>query len=174
MPTTFISPGGAAAPIEFECENLAVRLDVELPGDAAAITPVVDRVLDLVRDAGCAEGKEFEIETALREALANAVRHGNHLQPERKVHVDLSVDSGAVTIRVDDEGEGFDPSQIPDPTVPENLLRPSGRGIFYMQQFMSRVQFSRAPGGGTSVLMVKLLRPTTRSVENEEPNPRSR
>jgi serine/threonine-protein kinase RsbW len=79
-----------------------------------------------------------------------------------------------VTIRIDDEGEGFDPSRIPDPTVPENLLRPSGRGIFYMQQFMNRVQFSRSSGGGTSVLMVKLLQPTTRSAENEEPDSRSR
>ena len=79
-----------------------------------------------------------------------------------------------MTIRIDDEGEGFDPSRIPDPTQPENLLRPSGRGIFYMQQFMNRVQFSRAPGGGTSVLMVKNLQPTTRSADDEEPTSRSR
>ena len=136
---------------------------------------VAERALhDLCSAAGCDGDQLYWVVTALREALANAVRHGNHLQPERKVHVDLSVDSGAVTIRVDDEGEGFDPSQIPDPTVPENLLRPSGRGIFYMQQFMNRVQFSRAPGGGTSVLMVKHLQPTTRSAENEKPSPRSR
>ncbi|HOC42926.1 MAG TPA: ATP-binding protein [Thermoanaerobaculales bacterium] len=136
---------------------------------------VAERALhDLCATAGCDGDQLYWVVTALREALANAVRHGNHLLPERKVHVDLSVDAEAVTIRVEDEGEGFDPSQIPDPTVPENLLRPSGRGIFYMQQFMNRVQFSRAPGGGTSVLMVKLLQPTTRSAENEKPNPRSR
>jgi len=136
---------------------------------------VAERALhDLCATAGCDGDQLYWVVTALREAIANAVRHGNRLQPELKVHVDLSIDSRAVTIRIDDEGEGFDPSQIPDPTVPENLLRPSGRGIFYMQQFMNRVQFSRAPGGGTSVLMVKLLQPTTRSSENEEPNPRSR
>jgi serine/threonine-protein kinase RsbW len=136
---------------------------------------VAERALhDLCAAAGCDGEQLYWVVTALREAMANAVRHGNRLQPERKVHVDLSVDSTAVTIRIDDEGEGFDPSLIPDPTVPENLLRPSGRGIFYMQQFMNRVQFSRAPGGGTSVLMIKHLQPTTRSAENEKPSPRSR
>jgi serine/threonine-protein kinase RsbW len=136
---------------------------------------VAERALhDLCATAGCDGEQLYWVVTALREAMANAVGHGNRLQPERKVHVDLSVDSSAVTIRIDDEGEGFDPSLIPDPTVPENLLRPSGRGIFYMQQFMNRVQFSRAPGGGTSVLMVKHLQPTTRSAENEKPSPRSR
>jgi len=136
---------------------------------------VAERALhDLCATAGCDGEQLYWVVSALREAMANAVRHGNRLQPERKVHVDLSVDSSAVTIRIDDEGEGFDPSLIPDPTVPENLLRPSGRGIFYMQQFMNCVQFSRAPGGGTSVLMVKHLQPTTRSAENEKPSPRSR
>jgi serine/threonine-protein kinase RsbW len=70
-----------------------------------------------------------------------------------------------VTIRIEDEGEGFDPATVPDPTDPENLLRPSGRGIFYMQQFMTRVEFGRASNGGTSVLMVKQLQPTTKECE---------
>jgi serine/threonine-protein kinase RsbW len=136
---------------------------------------VAERALhDLCATAGCDGDQLYWVVTALREAMANAVRHGNRLQPERKVHVDLSVDPDAVTIRIDDEGEGFDPSRIPDPTQPENLLRPSGRGIFYMQQFMNRVQFSRAPGGGTSVLMVKNLQPTTRSADDEKPSSRSR
>lgn len=136
---------------------------------------VAERALhDLCATAGCDGDQLYWVVTALREAMANAVRHGNRLQPERKVHVDLTVDPDAVTIRIDDEGEGFDPSRIPDPTQPENLLRPSGRGIFYMQQFMNRVQFSRAPGGGTSVLMVKNLQPTTRSADDEKPSSRSR
>ena len=79
--------------------------------------------------------------------------------------VDYSVSSCNVTIRIEDEGEGFDPSTVPDPTDPENLLRPSGRGIFYMQQFMNRVEFGRASNGGTSVLMVKQLQPTTKECE---------
>jgi serine/threonine-protein kinase RsbW len=62
-----------------------------------------------------------------------------------------------VTIRVEDEGEGFEPAAIPDPTAPENLLRPSGRGIFYMRQFMNRVEFGPTPTGGTAVVMVRDL-----------------
>jgi serine/threonine-protein kinase RsbW len=125
-------------------------------------------LLDLVDRAQCDHDEQYWIVTALREALANAVRHGNREQPERKVRVDYCIDGRTVTIRVEDEGEGFDPSQIPDPTREENLLRPSGRGIFYMQQFMNRVEFSRTPEGGTTVVMVKELQPTSRSDDDEE------
>jgi len=125
-------------------------------------------LLDLVGQTECDHDQQYWIVTALREAIANAVRHGNREQPERKVRVDYTVEGRTVTIRVEDEGEGFDPSQIPDPTREENLLRPSGRGIFYMQQFMNRVEFSRAPEGGTAVVMVKELLPTSRSDEDEE------
>ena len=130
---------------------------------------VAERALnELCSQAGC-EGEEvYWIVTALREALANAVRHGNRAEPERKVRVDCTIEGRTVTIQVEDEGDGFDPATILDPTDPENLLRPSGRGIFYMQQFMNRVEFSRAPNGGTAVLMVKELQPNTRSAEDEE------
>lgn len=125
-------------------------------------------LLDLVEQAKCNHDEQYWIVTALREAIANAVRHGNQEQPDRKVRVDYSIEGRTVTIRVEDEGDGFDPSEIPDPTQEENLLRPSGRGIFYMKQFMNRVEFSRAPEGGTTVIMVKELLPTSRSDDNEE------
>jgi serine/threonine-protein kinase RsbW len=103
--------------------------------------------------------------TSLREAVANAVRHGNRRDPERLVRVAYLIDNSTVTIRVEDEGEGFDPADIPDPTDPENLLRPSGRGIFYMRQFMNRVDFGSTEAGGTAVVMVKDLA----SNENDRP-----
>lgn len=130
---------------------------------------VAERALrDLCSEAGCDGDELYWIITALREALANAVRHGNQSEPGRKVRVEYSVDGCTVSIRIEDEGEGFDPAAIPDPTDPENLLRPSGRGIFYMQQFMNQVEFSRTPTGGTSVLMVRKLQPTTKETTNEE------
>jgi serine/threonine-protein kinase RsbW len=89
--------------------------------------------------------------------VANAVRHGNQRNPERLVRVAYLIDNSTVTIRVEDEGDGFDPGTIPDPTDPENLLRPSGRGIFYMRQFMNRVDFRPTAAGGTAVVMVKDL-----------------
>ena len=91
------------------------------------------------------------------------------IESRKAKHIDVclteAVDYQTVTIRVEDEGDGFDPNDIPDPTDPENLLRPSGRGIFYMRQFMNRVDFSTAPGGGTTVVMVRDLA----SNDNDQP-----
>jgi len=114
-------------------------------------------LLNLCHRAGLGGDEEYWLVTALREALANAVRHGNRQDPERHVRVAYVVENSTVTIKVEDEGAGFDPLDIPDPTDPENLLRPSGRGIFYMRQFMNRVEFGRSPDGGTAVLMVRDL-----------------
>jgi len=125
-------------------------------------------LLDLCERAGCAGDSEYWLVTALREAMANAVRHGNRQDPDRWVRVGYAIENCTVTICIEDEGEGFDPSSIPDPTDPENLLRPSGRGIFYMRQFMNRVEFSPTPAGGTAVVMVRDLAPTTRSTKDEE------
>ena len=71
-------------------------------------------------------------------------------------------------MRIDDDGEGFDPGSIPDPTDDDHLLRPSGRGIFYMRQFMTRVVFERAPNGGTSVVMERRYDASGRSTSDEE------
>ena len=119
---------------------------------------VAERALvDLCHRAGCAEDEEYWLVTALREAVANAVRHGNQQDPHRVVKVAYEISNSTFRIRVEDQGEGFDPEDIPDPTDPENLLRPNGRGIFYMRQFMNRVDFSSTPAGGTAVVMVKEL-----------------
>jgi len=114
-------------------------------------------LLNLCHRAGLGGDEEYWLVTALREALANAVRHGNRQDPKLHVRVAYVVENSTVTIKVEDEGAGFDPLDIPDPTDPENLLRPSGRGIFYMRQFMNRVEFGRSPDGGTAVLMVRDL-----------------
>jgi serine/threonine-protein kinase RsbW len=115
-------------------------------------------LLDLCAQAGCAGEDEYWLVTALREAVANAIRHGNLEDPALKTTVDLHIEADTVTIRVEDQGRGFEPGDIPDPTDPANLLRPSGRGIFYMRQFMNRVEFSRGAEGGTVVLMARVLR----------------
>jgi serine/threonine-protein kinase RsbW len=94
---------------------------------------------------------------ALREALANAIKHGNKLNSEKRVLVHMLLLDGQLQIEVEDEGEGFDPLQLEDPTSPENLLRSSGRGVFYMHQFMDEVYFRAGELGGTRVELIKHL-----------------
>ncbi len=94
---------------------------------------------------------------AVREAVANAVKHGNRQDPDKKVEVDFGVHDGHLVIQVVDEGGGFDPDHVPDPREPENVLKPSGRGIFYMQNFMDEIEYSFRPDGGTMVTMRKRL-----------------
>jgi len=144
---------GAPSHIDFECENLVVRLDVTVPGDAAAIAPVIERVLSLAGEMKCAEGKEFEIETALREALANAIRYGCEHDPGRHVQCAVACDeSRGMIIVVRDPGPGFDPASIPDPLVGENVFSHHGRGIYIINQLMDEVRFER---GGTEIRMRK-------------------
>jgi serine/threonine-protein kinase RsbW len=95
---------------------------------------------------------------ALRETLANAIKHGNKLNPEKRVHVLFRLEpEQRLYIEVEDEGEGYAPSGVIDPTSPENLMRESGRGIFYIHHFMDEVRFVPGERGGTRVELVKRL-----------------
>jgi serine/threonine-protein kinase RsbW len=97
------------------------------------------------------------IDVAVREAVANAIKHGNREDPAKQVVVDLAMEGDTMVIRVEDEGIGFDPSHLDDPLAPENLLKPNGRGIFYMKSFMDDIQYGIRPGGGTLVTLRKRL-----------------
>jgi serine/threonine-protein kinase RsbW len=95
------------------------------------------------------------IDVAVREAVANAIKHGNLQDPDKQVQVDLAIEGDTLVIRVQDEGRGFDPAELEDPLAPENLLKPNGRGIFYMKSFMDDIQYGLRPGGGTVVTLRK-------------------
>ena len=92
---------------------------------------------------------------ALREAVTNAVVHGNKRDESKTVTIVFTSSPGALEIEVSDQGNGFDPGSIPDPTVGENVLKTSGRGIFFMRTFMDDVRWSRTAEGGTMVRMMK-------------------
>jgi len=94
---------------------------------------------------------------ALRESVVNAIKHGNRQDEARRVTVDFVIDGPSLEVAVRDEGVGFDLSGVPDPVAEENLLKPDGRGIFFMRSFMDVVEYSFPPGGGTMVRMVKRL-----------------
>ena len=92
---------------------------------------------------------------AVREAVTNAVLHGNRQDEDKTVDISLKSLPDAVEISVHDQGPGFNPEEVPDPTAQENILKASGRGIFFMRTFMDEVDWSIRPGGGTTVRMLK-------------------
>ncbi len=94
---------------------------------------------------------------AVREAVTNGMRHGNRMDRTRRLRVRIETPAGGrpLEVSVEDEGEGFDADAVPDPLREENLLKESGRGIFFMRQFMDEVDWKRVPGGGTRVILRK-------------------
>ena len=111
----------------------------------------------LCENAGVDEDGSHWIGMAVREAVANAIKHGNKLDVKKKVHVAFDLRGAELEISITDEGEGFDPAKVSDPLNPQNLMKTSGRGIFYMKTFMDDVHYSFNPNGGTSLVMTKNL-----------------
>jgi serine/threonine-protein kinase RsbW len=101
------------------------------------------------------------MEVAIRESVINAIKHGNRYDAAKHVRVEFSMTPPdapeQLVITVRDEGEGFDPDELPDPLAPENLLKASGRGIFFMRSFMDDVRIVRHPEGGMEVRLQKNL-----------------
>jgi serine/threonine-protein kinase RsbW len=138
---------------DFDARRLLTRLDIEVPGRIEAISPAVERVLEVARTMECAAGKEFEIETALREALANAIRHGCGADSSKTVQLCVACDeTRGMLIIVRDPGPGFDPASVPSPVVGQNLYSHHGRGIYLISQLMDEVSFAN---GGTEIHMRK-------------------
>jgi len=136
---------------EFESGDLLVKVDMTLPGDVNAISPVVGKVMAIVTEMGCAAGREFEIELALREALANAIEHGSGHDPSKEIQCCVACDhERGMLIIVRDPGPGFDPASIPSPIVGKNLFSTGGRGIYLINQLMDEVRYEK---GGTEIHM---------------------
>lgn len=94
---------------------------------------------------------------SVREAVTNAIQHGNKLDAEKKVDISFRIDPNRILILVRDQGNGFNVKDIPNPLDSDNLLKPSGRGIFYMRTFMDEVEFRSLSEGGMEVRMMKRL-----------------
>jgi serine/threonine-protein kinase RsbW len=129
-----------------------IELERSLPSEVAVISPFVDRLMVLLRKCGCVSQGESDVEIALREALANAIIHGNHENPQKQVYVRCRCKSDEVLIAVRDEGRGFDINGMADPTAPENTGSVHGRGIYLMKALMDEVRFEE---GGVVVYMRK-------------------
>lgn len=107
------------------------------------------------RDNGFGDDVVSAIDLAVRESVANAVKHGNKFDETKQVEVTFAKVDDALQITVRDFGAGFAIDEIPDPTNPENLLKANGRGILFMRSFMDEVEWSNAAGGGMMVTMLK-------------------
>lgn len=137
----------------FDPEKLVLKLKITLAADRSAIDPVVQGIMDVVRNTQCATGKEDAIELALSEALANAVVHGAKGDSKKIVECDVACDeTRGMLIVVRDPGPGFDPNAIPNPVMGENIYSNHGRGIFLINTLMDEVQFKN---NGKEIHMLK-------------------
>jgi len=117
----------------------------------------------LARRVGLDEDAMHWVSVAIRESVINAIKHGNRNDSSKRVFVEFGTSMGEVpelSIRVRDQGEGFDPETLADPLAPENLLKSSGRGIFLIRNFMDDVELRRAPEGGMEIRMLKRVQPS--------------
>ena len=138
---------------DFDASKLILRFETTLPADLNVIGPVVQGVMNLVGQMGCAAGQEFEVQLAIDEALSNAIRHGCLGDPNKTVQFCVACDEArGMLIIVRDPGRGFDPASVPSPIVGERIYSSHGRGIFLINQLMDSVRFER---GGTEIHMLK-------------------
>ncbi len=138
---------------EFDSKRLILHLNLAIPADVKRIDPVVEKIMWVVSQIHCGDGKEFEVETALREALANAIVHGCREDPNKEILFSVACDEDrGIMIVVRDPGDGFDPKTLPSPIQGECLYSEHGRGIFLINQLMDEVEFER---GGTEIRMRK-------------------
>jgi serine/threonine-protein kinase RsbW len=134
--------------IHVEFPSLVEMLDL--------VQAIVEQLSQMLR---VDEDSQHWIEVAVRESVINAIKHGNHHDPSKTVELDFTMvpatEPTELLVRVRDHGHGFDPTGLPDPLAPENMLKASGRGIFFMRSFMDEVRIERAQGGGMTVFMRK-------------------
>ena len=133
-----------------------LEIDFWMPSEVRAISPLVDRFMELIERAKCVPGAEFDVELAIREAVGNAVLHGNQENPDKQVHIRCRCQSGnEISIVVTDEGNGFDFLKILGNGLTSDFPGSHGHGIQLMRAYMDDVRFEK---GGSEVHMRKLLR----------------
>lgn len=127
--------------------------EIVIPSDLAEARRVQEEIEQALQTARYGDRDIFSIKLALEEALVNAIKHGNQMDPEKRVSVWYSVTPERFEVKITDEGPGFDPSDVPDPTLPENIERFCGRGLLLIRNFMTAVEYQ---GRGNVVVMSKM------------------
>ncbi len=127
-------------------------MNIEIANDSYLLKETCEKLLKLLRENGVDENTIFDIHVGFEEALRNAMVHGNKSMPNKKVKINAQVTEDHVLISIEDEGDGFDPKSLPDPTLDENLLREGGRGVYLVEHLMDEVRYEN---GGRRVVMKK-------------------
>jgi len=130
-------------------------MDVIIPSDTGEARRVQEEIEKRLAASGASDKEVFSVRLALEEALVNAIKHGNQLDRSKCVRICYRFLSDRFEIQITDEGTGFDPTDVPDPTAVENLERPCGRGLMLMRHYMTSVDYNER---GNSVIMVKVFR----------------
>ncbi|OFV94704.1 MAG: hypothetical protein A3H28_07455 [Acidobacteria bacterium RIFCSPLOWO2_02_FULL_61_28] len=138
----------------------AQRLELALESTLQSVDVAERLIRRFCKKTGCTEQQQNEIGLAVRESVANAVFHGNRCDAAKTVALAVELRDGGLVISVRDEGTGFDPSSLPDPCDPQNLLRDRGRGVFLVNATMDEVTMRRQDSSGMEVIMVKYLSKT--------------
>ncbi len=127
--------------------------EVIIPSDLAEARRVQEMIEKALVANDYSEHDIFSIKLALEEALVNAIKHGNQMDPEKRVCITYRVTNRRFDVCITDEGQGFNPDEVPDPTDPDNIERACGRGLLLMRGFMTEVEFH---GRGNIVTMAKI------------------
>ncbi|MFQ5953081.1 MAG: ATP-binding protein [Candidatus Omnitrophota bacterium] len=129
-------------------------MKTEIANDSQLLKDVSKKFINFLREKGIDEDIIFDIHVGFVEALRNAMIHGNKNDPDKVVRIETEVTREMIIITVEDEGDGFDPKSLPDPTLDENLLKEGGRGVYLINHLMDEVEYEN---GGRKVVMKKRL-----------------
>lgn len=130
-------------------------IEIKLPSRLESIDEAVIQAVKFASRIGLSEEEIYAVDMAMRESVANAVKHGNLLDETKTVEIALRDSAKGFEVSVRDFGKGFDVDEIPDPTNPENLLKATGRGILFIRTFMDEVEWTNHAEGGTIIKMLK-------------------
>ena len=131
------------------------KVEINIPSRLESIDKAVVETINFAQRVGFSEEATYAIDMAVRESVANAVKHGNKLDETKQVEITLRNTDDGLEIVIRDFGEGFEVEEVPDPTNPENLMKTDGRGILFMKTFMDEVEWSNHTEGGMVVKMLK-------------------
>ncbi|MHC4293085.1 MAG: ATP-binding protein [Planctomycetota bacterium] len=117
---------------------------IEIASIPSAIEDICLKIVSELQEQNFTTDDVFSVHLALEEAITNAVKHGNKMDPDKKVKIQYKITSDKVEISITDQGDGFKPDNVPDPRVEENLYKSEGRGLLLIQSFMNQVAFNKS------------------------------